>query len=79
MLEDVGYSLTKDTFKVYFESRKSRKKGNKNMEIDIPKLECKRCGWKWWPRKKDVRLCPKCKSARWEQSRTKTKAKERGK
>jgi predicted Zn-ribbon and HTH transcriptional regulator len=29
-------------------------------------LACKRCGYTWRPRKVDVRICPKCKSARWD-------------
>lgn len=38
--------------------------------INLPKnLECKRCGHKWLPRKSDIRICPKCKSARWDTSK----------
>lgn len=36
------------------------------MKVTIPKLECERCGYRWWPRKEDVRLCPRCKSALWD-------------
>lgn len=38
------------------------------MIIKIPKLECKRCGYKWTPRKTDVRICPnpKCHSVLWD-------------
>lgn len=25
-------------------------------------IECKRCGWRWRPRKKEIRMCPECKS-----------------
>jgi predicted Zn-ribbon and HTH transcriptional regulator len=32
-------------------------------------LTCKRCGHEWMPRMKDVRICPKCKTARWDQAR----------
>ena len=35
------------------------------MKIKINKLECKRCGHKWIPRKPEVMLCPKCKSPYW--------------
>ncbi len=35
------------------------------MKIKINKLECKRCGHKWIPRKQEVILCPKCKSPYW--------------
>jgi predicted Zn-ribbon and HTH transcriptional regulator len=28
--------------------------------------ECQKCGHKWFPRVKDVRICPKCKSVRWD-------------
>ena len=32
------------------------------------KLTCKRCGNSWYPRLniEDVRICPFCKSARWD-------------
>lgn len=29
-------------------------------------IECLRCGHKWTPRKPEVRICPKCKSAYWD-------------
>ena len=29
--------------------------------------ECKRCGWTWASRKDDVRQCPRCKSARFDE------------
>ena len=32
------------------------------METAITRLNCKRCGHKWNPRKTEVRICPKCKS-----------------
>lgn len=36
--------------------------------IEIHKLQCKRCGHTWIPRKDDVRICPnpKCHSAYWD-------------
>lgn len=34
-----------------------------NMKIFINQLNCKRCGYVWTPRKSDIRICPKCKSA----------------
>lgn len=36
------------------------------MEIKLPSFECKRCGHTWHPRSsKPPRVCPKCKSSRW--------------
>jgi len=35
------------------------------MEIEVKQLYCKRCGYSWIPRQKDVTLCPKCKSPYW--------------
>lgn len=32
-------------------------------------LKCKRCYHEWDPRKEDVRICPKCKSASWDLDR----------
>jgi len=43
------------------------------MEITIQKLACVRCGHTWVPRKKEVRICPKCKSAYWDRPRRKPK------
>ena len=39
------------------------------MEIQINEVTCLRCGHKWPPRKSDVRICPKCKSAWWDQEK----------
>lgn len=39
------------------------------MKVKVTNLECKRCGHKWMPRKSDVRICPKCKSAYWDTNR----------
>lgn len=36
------------------------------MGVDLPTLKCKRCGYEWIPRHPDVRMCPKCKSVRWD-------------
>jgi len=29
------------------------------------KLKCKKCGWEWIPRVQDVKLCPHCKTYKW--------------
>ena len=42
--------------------------------MKIPKLACKRCGHDWVPRQADVRMCPRCKSVRWDQELDSTKA-----
>ncbi len=42
------------------------------MIIKITKLECKRCGHKWVPKKEEVRICPKCKSAWWDKVKNAT-------
>ena len=39
------------------------------MKIKIRKLFCKRCGHRWVPRKKEVRICPYCKSPYWDRER----------
>lgn len=31
------------------------------------KLKCLRCSKEWFPRKEDVRICPECKSARFDE------------
>jgi len=42
------------------------------MEVKLNKIQCKRCGYQWLPRKTDIRQCPKCKTAYWELERKKT-------
>ena len=32
-----------------------------NTKITITKIECKKCGYVWIPRKEEVIGCPKCK------------------
>ena len=39
------------------------------MEVKLKELKCKRCGYIWVPRTKDVRQCPKCKSAYWDKEK----------
>lgn len=39
------------------------------MEIKLNVLKCKKCEHEWIPRKTDVRLCAKCKTAYWEMDR----------
>jgi Zn finger protein HypA/HybF involved in hydrogenase expression len=38
-------------------------------KIVITKLQCQRCSHEWVPTKLDVRQCPKCKSARWDEKK----------
>ncbi len=37
------------------------------MKTKVKKLTCQRCGHPWYPRQDDVRMCPKCKSVRFDQ------------
>ncbi len=37
----------------------------------LPVIECKRCGHKWIPRKVEIRVCPKCKSAYFDKPKDK--------
>ena len=37
-------------------------------------LTCQRCGYRWLPRKLDVRQCPRCRSVRWDEPRGEEKA-----
>ena len=39
------------------------------MNIEVSELCCKRCGHQWVPRKKEVRVCPRCKSPYWDKER----------
>lgn len=36
------------------------------INVDCLKLKCLRCGHKWFPKKDDVRQCPKCRSVLWD-------------
>lgn len=49
--------------------KKKNKVKNNNVKVTIVKLpqaKCEKCNHKWTPRKSDVRLCPKCKTAYWD-------------
>lgn len=37
--------------------------------VKLPKVECKRCGHIWIPKKETIYVCPKCHSAWWNQKR----------
>lgn len=37
--------------------------------VDIPILTCFRCAYVWRPSQPVVRICPRCKSARWDTPR----------
>ena len=37
--------------------------------IELKKMKCKRCGHEWVPRKKEIVLCPKCKSPYFDKDR----------
>lgn len=39
------------------------------MKVKIKKIKCLRCGHQWVPRKEEVRICPKCKSAWFNKSK----------
>lgn len=41
------------------------------MEIILKHLICKRCDHDWYPRKTEVRICPKCKSPYWDRPKKK--------
>lgn len=37
--------------------------------LEIPVLRCFRCAYAWRPSQPVVRICPRCKSARWDRPR----------
>ena len=39
------------------------------MKIKLIKLECKKCGHNWTPKKEEIRQCPKCKSVWWDKEK----------
>jgi len=43
--------------------------------IDVPELTCKRCGHSWTPRSNDPRMCPRCKSYKWNVAKEKGETK----
>lgn len=47
------------------------------MEIGISQLQCNRCSHRWIPRKREVRVCPKCHSPYWDRSRGSAVEKDR--
>ena len=44
--------------------------------IKVNLLKCKRCEYKWMPRKVDIRQCPKCRSTYWNDKKTSKTAKK---
>ncbi len=34
--------------------------------INVKQLKCQKCRHTWIPRKKEIRICPKCKTAYWD-------------
>ena len=46
------------------------------IKIELDGHRCLHCGHEWVPRIKDVRQCPKCKTARWDRPKREKKAKE---
>jgi len=43
------------------------------VDIEIEEQFCKRCGHKWIPRIKKVKICPKCKSIYWQTQKRNSK------
>jgi len=42
------------------------------MKVKLPTVTCKRCGHTWTPRTQDPRVCPDCKTTRFDSPRTGT-------
>ena len=40
--------------------------------VKVRELHCLRCGHRWFPRVQDIRICAKCKSARFDEPRKKS-------
>ncbi len=50
------------------------------MKITMTELKCKRCGYSWFPKTRNIpKVCPKCKSAWWNIPRKKIKRKQNDK
>lgn len=42
------------------------------MQTKLEKVDCKRCKHSWYPRKKEIRMCPKCKSPYFDKEKDKS-------
>ena len=40
------------------------------MDITLSQLQCSRCSHRWIPRKREVRVCPRCHSPYWDRPRS---------
>ena len=38
----------------------------RTIRMTVIRLTCEKCSYEWTPRRKDVRMCPRCKSVRWD-------------
>ena len=47
------------------------------MKVEVTELTCRRCGHKWLPRSTGVRICPHCKSYRWDSIESPTLGRKR--
>ena len=37
--------------------------------MKLTEYVCKRCGWRWFPRKEKVKQCPGCRTKLWNKER----------
>jgi hypothetical protein len=44
--------------------------------VELRKLHCHRCGYKWVPRVEKIRVCPKCKSPWWDKPKDTPRSRE---
>jgi hypothetical protein len=42
-------------------------------DFNIPIAKCKRCSHEWTPRRRNVTICPKCKSPYWNKEKTRVR------
>lgn len=38
-------------------------------QMKLMEYVCKRCGWRWFPRKEAVKQCPGCRTKLWNKER----------
>ena len=53
-------------FRIHGEERRLRMKASNNVDIELERQKCRKCGHSWWPRSLELpKRCPRCQADDW--------------